>query len=365
MSGGIQINKLPKLYMVNIIDTDIRTARISNTALNSRSAGARAFDPALDWITLAGEDINLEKFQYFLSDRLAVVVDWQKYQISKENGQIWQYFSGTFGATVGIRSAGHDRTSAVRLCLPGEWFGRWSNGYVQRTLGILAAKFDVHCTRIDVKVDDYNRELDFKEIWDSIQNGWISGFSKAQFIESYGGSTAGKTIYLGTRKSNKFGRIYDRMGVTNGKENCIRYEVEYKRAAAHAVFIDYIKASKDNYKNRLAAVLRGSFDFVIKKDKNLDRATRLPFWDKFLERISAATEYIIYPKKQVSIERTISWIHRSVSKSLLILDRAVGITDSMKLLELWKNEAATRLSDLDRANILQSQFERLSYADFC
>jgi len=364
MSGAVLKLTINKLYMINQRGTDIRTARISNTALNSQSSGEAAFEPAIDWITLCGEEIDLPRFQYFLSDRLGVIVDWKKYQMARENGKTWQYYQGTFGATVGIRAVGHDRTSDVRLCLPGEWFGRWSGRYVQRVLGIITKKFTVKCTRIDVKIDDYERKLSFDTIWDAINKKHIAGFNKAQFIESFGGNTAGKTIYLGTRRSNKFGRIYDRMGVTKGKENCIRYEVEYKRQAAHAVFIDYISSSSDDYKNRLGAILRGSFDFVIKKDKNLDRATRLDWWEDFLSRISSVAEYIIYPKKQITIERTVVWIRRSVSKSLLILDLAVGATDSIKLLDLWKNEAAARLSDIDEANILQSQYEGLSYADF-
>jgi hypothetical protein len=338
-------------------------ARISNTALDSQTSHGSQLQPSLDWLSLSFFDVDVDKLVYFLSDRLNTTVYWENPKEIFERNEVWCYFQCSNGSNFGLLNRGHDRVSSVRLQLTGRSIAQWSTGYLRGICSALFEDFGAKCTRIDICVDDYERKLSFSEIWSSIENHQYSGFNKANYIESFGGKTAGKTIYFGTRRSSKFGRIYDRMGVTEGKENCIRYEVEYKRKMAEIIFLDFIKSPPEKTLECLGAILRGAFDFIIKKDKNLDRATRLKFWDDFVNRICDYAEKIKVIKKQVSIERSLSWVHRSVSKTLLVLKSALDPEVYKDTLDLWIAEAGKRLTLCDRVNIQKMQEIGITYQE--
>jgi hypothetical protein len=355
--------KNEQVLSVSVASASSGAARISNTALDSQNQTGSHLQAGIDWLSLSFFDVDIDRLVYFLQEGLNTVVCWENPKEVRERGEVWMYFECTNGGNFGMLNRGHDRISDVRLQLSGRPLSQWSTRYLRKVCVALSKDFGARCTRIDINVDDYQRVLSFGQIWQAIESKHISGFVKAQYIKSFGGASAGETIYLGTRRSSKFGRIYDRMGVTNGQENCIRYEVEYKGKMADLVFLDFIKSDSKNVYKRLGAVIRGAFDFVIKKDKNLDRATRLEFWDNFLNRICDYVEKIKVTKKHVSIERSLSWVHRSVSKTLLILKRALEPDVFVQIIDLWMNEASHRLTIADALNIQNCQVEKLSYSE--
>lgn len=348
-----------------IASPDIATAtRNSNTAFNSQPHVDHLMVPKVDWLSMSFEGVNFANLEEYLQQRLDFYLDYDSRSILGERNEVWVYFQSCDGGSVGVRSYGHSLTADVRLCITGATCERYSGLWLQQTAIELVEKFRGHCTRIDVAADDYSRALDFDEVLQAIGDRHIAGFSCSKYVRSYGGSEAGKTIYLGTRRSYKYGRIYDRYSVTKGEQNCIRYEVEYKREGAKGVFLDYIKCQTvKELHEKLASILAGSFDFVIKKDKNLTRATRLEWWQKFIDRLSHNVERINYPKKIKSVQKTAAWIKKSVSKSLLILSRALSLEDYGQTINLWINEAAERLSGIDRLNIDIALREGLCYAD--
>jgi hypothetical protein len=60
------------------------------------------------------------------------------------------------------------------------------------------------------------------------------------------------------------------------------------------------------------------------------------------------------------LDRTLKWIHRSVSKSLLLMREALGNSGMGKLLELWEFEAKLRCDQSDSDRILQFNLQKLS-----
>lgn len=338
--------------------TRVLAVEDSNTSLDSQDNND-TMSAHVDWLSFSfqlNDKFVLDRLLETIQQLLQVTIAFDSGRVITDNSkETYTYYPTDYGVSVGYTSTLVDGIVKCRVTIPGQQLQRMDDWYVKHVCKKLHDDFGAKCTRIDLAVDDYSRSLDFGMIQDAILAGNIAGFNKAKFIESYGGSDSGKTIYLGTRRSPKYGRIYDRMAMTNGMENCIRFEVEYKQGMALAIFQDYIKADEDTGISLLSGIIKSAFDFTIKKDKNLSRATRLLWWESFLGRIVGEIIKVVLPKKNRSIERTLSWLRRSVSKSILIANEVLGGDLFDTLMEVWKTEARNRITDLDRIIVANSR----------
>jgi DNA relaxase NicK len=348
--------------MVSIAYSEITRVQAdvsSNTTLESH-AGGEPLSARIDWLSFSfqlADKYKLDQLTECIRELLQVNISFDTGKTLTDNARhTYTYYEGDLGISYGYTSTLLSGAIRARLILPGQLLSARADWHIKRVSRRLFADFGAKCTRIDIAIDDYSRSLDFEEVEAAIKSGNIAGFQKAKFIESYGGNDAGRTIYLGVRRAAKYGRIYDRMGVTKGAENCIRYEVEYKQGLALAIFSDYINDEHIDSTPLLCGIIRGAFDFTIKKGKNLDRATRLGWWDAFLSRISGETIKVLVATKNRSIERTLAWLRRSVSKSILISKQILGAKNLDILWQIWEREAADRITDADRRVIEQSGY---------
>lgn len=90
-------------------------------------------------------------------------------------------------------------------------------------------------TRIDVQMTvEYQREHWDAHLWAERLREWHPNMSVSS-IESQSGPAGSKlaTIYFGSRQSNRFVRLYEKMGL--GEDVYLRFEVEYKGERARAV----------------------------------------------------------------------------------------------------------------------------------
>ena len=96
-------------------------------------------------------------------------------------------------------------------------------------------------SRLDICIDIWHAKMPDEMI--ALHNGealqYRSGIEGRPYaiahVNGYGG---GDTLYLGSRSSETFGRIYNKEQESNGKpeyEGCTRYEVEYKGETARQV----------------------------------------------------------------------------------------------------------------------------------
>jgi hypothetical protein len=326
-------------------------ARISNTALNSHSHGGQALTAKIDWISLRFENVHLDNLIEKIQRGFVTNILFEDLLVHTDAKEKWNLCPIVGGGSFLWMSDGSRSYGNARLILPGGFLATRTYGHVQHVCKGLSIYFGAVCTRIDLAIDDYDRTLDFDVIWKSIQSGENVGFRQSKMIESYGGIDAGKTIYLGTRRSNKYGRIYDRFGATKGIENCIRYEVEYKRGMADAVFTDYVNNRRDESKNILTGIIKSAFDFVQRKGKNLERATRCSWWESYLCLIPATSKIIKLVPAKKSIEKTIGWVRRSVSKALVKMVACVGLDALDAIIRAFMYTKIGQLSGLDKSQI--------------
>jgi len=155
-------------------------------------------------------------------------------------------------------------------------------------LFLLLKERHCHCSRIDLAFDDFGKTFRPSHYitW------WFNGNFRSKFRKMQIASTSrdiGNTFYLGSRKTGKMLRIYDKDFESDGVIDAVRYEfelhVDYARdmfqyLCDHAV-VDFI------------AYLRTYFDICelkYKKDgsldsRNKDKWSLLPEWKEWLDNL--------------------------------------------------------------------------------
>src|SRR6476620_6969970 len=104
----------------------------------------------------------------------------------------------------------------------------------QQTLLREAVQSGGSVTRLDLATDCVGEHVRLPLIWKSLQNGDNSGTARTfGQIESNNG---GHTIYIGSRQSEKFIRIYDKAAQSDlSKELWFRFEIETKGMVARSI----------------------------------------------------------------------------------------------------------------------------------
>lgn len=142
---------------------------------------------------------------------------------------------------------------------------------------------DHYCqvSRIDIAYDDYTKGIIPKDYCYWYMNGNMkTNFRKINFVASE--NNCGHTFYIGSRKTGKMLRIYDKDYESKGEISSVRYEFELHKDYARE-FVDYII---ENDRINLAEYLLSWFDIIdIDVDKNRSRAPRLIAFDNWIKQI--------------------------------------------------------------------------------
>ena len=142
------------------------------------------------------------------------------------------------------------------------------------------------------------------------------------------GGDKGDTLYVGSRSSSQYGRLYDKAKQSKGAtewENCIRYEVEFKKPASYDVAVKML--DEDYTSEKIARLVLHWFD---------KRGIISP----------AVTEYgddaIQIRPREVTAERQIRWLSEQVRGTYHQLhlagfgveaDNALGIPELAQLVQ--------------------------------
>jgi len=111
------------------------------------------------------------------------------------------------------------------------------NDWASKVVAILARSSD-HLTRIDIAVDIMDGGLLANRIANDVLNGLLTFGRRKSVVIKGGGIGGGCTVYVGSRTSPKFLRIYDKFAESEGKIPATRIEFELKAEAAEGVGIN-------------------------------------------------------------------------------------------------------------------------------
>ncbi len=234
--------------------------------------------------------------------------------------------------------------------------------------------------RLDIAFDDTDGRLDIDHIHHEILAGNVqSRWSRVTRLSGTGfGKTEklGDTVYIGSRGSQSFLRIYDKLleQQDRGKDtqefdHWVRVELELKGKKA-GVFGNILAVSgRENGKKSAgelcASLLYGLIDFKVKNedDSNVSRWETVDWWKEFIGQ--ATKMKLSIAKHEKTMDDSKVWIERSVATTLAMIvlaendDQGVSgyqfIMDT--IYEGQKKLSKEQLRRLDQWNVQQKEKE--------
>jgi replication initiation factor len=243
--------------------------------------------PSVDWITATAKrnvsrETIAERAHAHLNDSLAL----------GEGVQMWSSFGYDGWQTKGIRWGRRRQDDLIQAS--SETANMWWPFIVANASNV--SRIDLAVT---VKFVDHQIAL-VSENWQAIQNiaGDLPIIRNYTIISSLFG---GDTLYVGSRSSQQFGRLYDK-GLESKEpafQNCHRWEVEFKKPLAHLVASE--TASADHRDEYILGRVKGWFE---------ERLIDCP-WESS-SRIGA----IQILRKRTTDEKALDWLSRAVSPTV-------------------------------------------------
>jgi len=188
------------------------------------------------------------------------------------------------------------------------------------------------CTRIDVFFDDYNRTICPKDLQAVVDKGDFSLFriaSKNQTLNrtikknngvTYDAVTFGRR---GSAGSGKYLRVYDKNLESNGKENCVRWEVEFSQKYAEKAF-NLIARGDGNlevFAATCGGLVGGCISFVKRTGtKHIDRLDVYKWWMDITDFLGVLVVRV--SKKKNTLTGMMEWTERQISPTLYVIAKA-------------------------------------------
>jgi len=228
-------------------------------------------------------------------------------------------------------------------------------------------KYEPKATRLDVFYDDYERLVTPSKLHRIIKKHDYSGFRKGGIIQVFKGEKLIQDeIFFGARGkkgSGKYMRIYDKALETNGRKNCIRYEVEFTKERAKEGF-DLLcqMGSVESLAQLCGNLVTGVMDFVHRTgEKNIVRLKQYNFWSKIKEFLGSVV--IRVPVKRSTIAAMFRFIERQAMCTMAVLRRTF-VTDVDFMNWSFDNltKAELRLSQ-QQINLIKANTRSTRYDD--
>lgn len=190
-------------------------------------------------------------------------------------------------------------------------------------------------SRIDIAKDDYDGLLDIQELEDKFAYNHVrTRFKTSNRMRSRqrGGGLIGDTLYLGSRNSESFCRIYNKGMQVNCSDSWIRVEFEFKGKKANAIgrAISLGILNADN-------LILGYLEFIDPTHKRRQSCLRSGFWDKFLN--FGEKERIVLPKYEKGLEEISEWVKDQTTGALGLIARTKGIEEIKRLVLIGLEKA--------------------------
>lgn len=268
------------------------------------------------------------------------------YQFNEDGGLVWtedkglakgRYYAHSANTVHGSKFGWHPRQDGgfdVWVSVPGKVLARVDSLLHFRIFRHLYSCYGFTPTRLDIALDDYAKTLPFETLVEALHQGNYVRFQDYNIHQNFGRKGGrGWTINLGSRKSDKYYRYYDKSAESDGEIDAYRLEVELKDYKAKQVWKILMQlAGKDEtqnlqlYHEMLKEVVIGGIDFRdLGADSNTTRCPRLAWWEEFVEYVNSSGGIQLgTPKRVSSLHKTVNWIKTQVETSIAMLRDVLG-----------------------------------------
>jgi hypothetical protein len=181
-------------------------------------------------------------------------------------------------------------------------------------------------TRIDMKIDDYERVLPLDEIEQATTTAdFVSKTHRVLSMRAHAprsSEVTGQTIYIGKPTSRRMLRVYDKL-LEGGELNCVRWEMEEKKEAAESLLQELISVDPVTRKPKSwATIARGRLvafvDFKhTESHSEIEKRDRLEWFKVLVENIERAK---IYPAQvPKTLDQVKQWVEQQIGPSLRVI----------------------------------------------
>ena len=221
-------------------------------------------------------------------------------------------------------------------------------------------KLGGHVCRIDIKTDDYLRQLNYLNVSKLADDECFTTFQEANLISNIkrGKGRTGSTVVFGKRTGEKLIRVYDAKPVHG--IDATRFEGEYKGEYAKMIGNEIATITDDGTLTRfLGGILNGTFRLTEKKDRhNASRVKSAPCWKQFSDRLGDCLK-LTRPRVTVLLQNKFAFLRDKCSKTLAMFRAYSGVHFAEQLNDIIRAGFA-RLNAEDLAMLAASSKEAIT-----
>lgn len=190
---------------------------------------------------------------------------------------------------------------------------------------VMLQEYKPKCTRVDLYIDSAVDTM--RQVWAALRARELvtrsrsKGRSVAQ-VDLSTGEIEGETLYIGSVKSDRMTRFYDKAAEQSVDGTWTRCESQFRRSAAHTAFNAWLSGKFD-----VESIIAAYVDFrEVTGDSNKTRRPRVSWWERWLgnvKRFSGAS----VEKVADSVQRSLAWFKKQVAPTYAFLLRAIPAAD--------------------------------------
>jgi len=211
--------------------------------------------------------------------------------------------------------------------LPGKAFSSYVESFDRSKLLFDMIKADKgNISRVDISLDIKNY-ISFDKVLREVKAGkMVSKSKKVRIVQGFenvkdGLVGNGGTIYVGSGKSDRMVRIYDK-GAEQGVEgDWVRFEMQLRNESA-MLSLDEVMVSPAVFVEKSLGLLLSMVDFRKRDNENISRRSRLKWYEKLMSGIDKVK--LIFEKNLMTVERVVEWVEKQVAPSLALMVEHYG-----------------------------------------
>lgn len=300
-------------------------------------------DILIDWFAFSIKNLDEE----FLVGN-ALLVHRKLEQLFDNAGIPLQTYSGGHGFTSGYMSFGGCRTyyggknMVYHIQIHGSGCRVIDDIHPLGIVGFIdeMLAFDCKVTRLDLAADDREGLLKVDIIEKKHRAGEWTGTARVMTPlcprNAFGELVSGATFYIGSRKTDKFIRIYDKAAQTETNGHWVRCELELHDDYAADVAKMVSAYDKEGIADTYNRIVFDTIRFLIKRNDTVTRSKVCKWWSDFLGSVTVGLRLTHPP--DTSLHRMLeSFRYRSLGQ-LEVIKKTVGFTWVFDALSEWEKE---------------------------
>lgn len=247
--------------------------------------------------------------------------------IGRKIGVWWDRNYSSVGGSLLSERIGDNGKIYCRLAISGKDCARIGSVKLRGfMIWAVSSLTNLRCSRIDLAIDDYDKKLKLCDIQNALEKDERSGFIKSSVIVNHGSKKGGWCVYLGVRSGERLVRIYDKSAESKGRIDSIRWETEFHDERADSIYRLILGFPKNavEFAAKIIDYALGGVSFIERNDKNISRCPLLEWWREWLQHLDSTPVKVFIRRAPTSLQDTIAWLERAVSKSLASCEAALG-----------------------------------------